>query len=67
LGLGNVTAYSQRHTFATDTLANRVPDAHVAELLGHKGSAMLHKHYAHRTARGKALRDALGRVRPATG
>jgi hypothetical protein len=35
----------------------------VAELLGHSGTAMLHRHYAHLTARAKALRDALGKVR----
>jgi integrase len=57
------TAYGFRHSFATDALANGVPDAHVAELLGHSGTAMLHKHYSHLTARAKALRDALGRVR----
>jgi integrase len=57
------TAYGFRHSFATDALANGVPDAQVAELLGHSGTAMLHKHYSHLTARAKALRDALGRVR----
>jgi integrase len=58
-----ITAYGFRHTFATDALANGVRDAQVAELLGHSGTAMLHKHYAHLTARAKALRDALSRVR----
>jgi integrase len=52
-----------RHTFATDALANGVPDAQVAALLGHSGTAMLHKHYAHLGARAKALRDALDKVR----
>jgi integrase len=60
-----VTPYGYRHTFATDALANGVPDAQVAELLGHSGTAMLHRHYAHLTTRAKALRDALGRVRSA--
>jgi integrase len=55
--------YGYRHTFATDALANGVPDAQVAELLSHSGTAMLHKHYAHLAAKSKALRDALGRVR----
>jgi integrase len=58
-----ITVYGYRHTFATDALANGVPDAQVAELLGHSGTAMLHKHYAHLTARAKALREALVRVR----
>jgi len=56
-------AYGYRHGFATDALANGVPDAQVAELLGHSGTAMLHKHYSHLTARSQVLRDALGKVR----
>lgn len=60
-----ITPYSYRHTFATDALANGVPDAQVAELLGHQGTAMLHRHYAHLTARARVMRNALDRVRPA--
>jgi integrase len=56
-------AYGYRHGFATDALANGVPDAQVAELLGHSGTTMLHKHYAHLTARSQVLKDALGKVR----
>lgn len=55
--------YGYRHAFATDALANGVPDAHVAALLGHSGTAMLHRHYAHLGARAKELRDALNKVR----
>ena len=33
------------------------------EFMGHSGTAMLHRHYAHLGARAKALREALGRVR----
>ena len=62
-GVSGVFAYGYRHTFATDALAHGVPDAHVAELLGHSGTAMLHRHYSHLTARSQALRDALGKVR----
>ena len=58
-----ITAYCLRHSFATDALANGVPDAQVAALLGHSGTATLHRHYSHLTARSQALRDALGRVR----
>lgn len=58
-----LTLYSYRHTFATDALANGVPDAHVAELLGHHGTIMLHKHYSHLLARNEALRQALAKVR----
>jgi integrase len=63
LGLGRITPYSFRHGFATDALANGVPDAHVAELLGHCGTAMLHRHYSHLTARAKTLKAALEKVR----
>ena len=62
-GVKHCIAYGYRHTFATDALANGVPDAQVAALLGHSGTAMLHKHYAHLGARAKALRDALDKVR----
>jgi integrase len=63
LGVRKVTPYGYRHSWATDALAKGVPDAHVAELLGHSGTAMLHKHYSHLTDRARALKDALGRVR----
>jgi len=62
-GVKHCIAYGFRHTFATDALANGVPDAQVAALLGHTGTAMLHKHYAHLGARARALKDALGKVR----
>lgn len=63
LGLGPVVLYGYRHGFATSALANGVPDAVVAELLGHQGVTMLHRHYAHLGARAAVLREALGRVR----
>jgi integrase len=56
-------AYGYRHTFATDALANGVPDATVAALLGHSSTAMLHKHYSHLTARADVLRKAVNQVR----
>jgi integrase len=62
-GLPGKVAYGLRHTFATDALAAGVPDAQVAELLGHSGTAMLHRHYSHLVARSRVLRDALGQVR----
>jgi integrase len=62
-GLPGKVAYGLRHTFATDALAAGVPDAQVAELLGHSGTAMLHKHYSHLTAKARVLRGALDQVR----
>jgi integrase len=58
-----VTSYAGRHTFATDLLAAGVPDAHVAELLGHVGTGMLAKHYSHLNSRARVLKESLGRVR----
>lgn len=63
LGVQGVIPYGYRHGFATDALSRGVADAVVAELLGHSGTAMLHKHSAHLTARSQALREPLGRVR----
>jgi len=56
-------AYGYRHTFATAALVKGVPDATVAALLGHSGTAMLHKHYSHLTSQAQAMREALAVVR----
>ena len=56
-------AYGYRHGFATDALAAGVPDAQVAELLGHASTAMLHKHYSHLSTKVKLLTDAVRVVR----
>jgi integrase len=57
------TAYGYRHTFATAALVKGVPDAHVAALLGHTTTAMLHKHYSHLTSQAQTLREALAKAR----
>jgi integrase/recombinase XerC len=62
-GVKHCIAYGYRHGFATDALANGVPDAQVAALLGHSGTAMLHKHYSHLGSRSKVLRTALANIR----
>ena len=54
-----VTAYGLgQHSFATSALANGVPDALVAELLGHRGTKMIHSHYSHLGQRAAALKAA---------
>jgi integrase len=62
-GVKGATAYGYRHAWATAALAKGVPDAQVAALMGHSGTAMLHRHYSHLTAQGQALREALVKVR----
>lgn len=61
----DATLYGFRHGFATQALVNGLPDAQVAALLGHCGTAMLHKHYSHLTAQAQAMREAVARVRQA--
>lgn len=57
-----------RHSFATNALAQGIPDAIVAELLGHRGTAMLQFHYSHLGSQARVLKDAVERVnRPKAG
>jgi hypothetical protein len=62
-GRNSIVPDNVRHTVATDAPTNGVLDAQVADLLGHIGTAMLHRHYAHLGAKAKALRDDLDRIR----
>lgn len=57
-----LTAYGFRHTWATRALAAGVPDTHVAAVLGHTSTAMIHKHYSHLNQDAKLLRDVVDRV-----
>lgn len=54
--LQGITAYSFRHSFATDALERGVPEAVVAELLGHSSTQMLYRHYAKLSQRVERLR-----------
>jgi integrase len=60
-----LTAYGCRHTFATDALAHGVPDTHVAALLGHGSTRMIHAHYSHINENARLLKDAAAKVRGA--
>lgn len=43
----SVTAYHFRHTFITRALLAGTPDTHVAAMVGHSNTTMIHKHYSH--------------------
>lgn len=56
--LKGVVAYSYRSSFATDALEGGVPDATVAALLGHAGTATLHRFYNRLAGRVGHLQNA---------
>jgi integrase len=56
--LEDVVPYTFRATFATDALEAGVPEASVSELLGHKDTRMLHRHYARLSKKVAHLRAA---------
>lgn len=64
LGYGHeVTAYAFRHRYVTDALVNGVPIATVAALVGHRGTAMISKHYSHLDEQHQHLRAAANLIR----
>ena len=56
--LKGVISYTLRHQYVTDALANGVPVATVAELVGHKDLKMIQSHYNHLSVKVTHLRDA---------
>jgi integrase len=62
-----VIMYGLRHSFATDMLSQAVPDAHVAALMNHKNTDMLHKHYSHLTSKHTVLKQHLDNIKPIKG
>lgn len=64
LGGKDIAAGGLRHGFATDALLAEVPIATVAELMGHKSTAMIEKHYSHLKDQKAYLKNAVKRVRP---
>lgn len=56
---GRGIMYGFRHSYATELLAEGVPDAHAAALLGHKSTTMIHKHYSHLASKAAALKAHL--------
>ncbi len=59
LKITNCTAYSYRHSFATDHLLSGVDPMTVAVLLGHKDASMVMKVYGHLIKCPEHLEDAL--------
>jgi integrase len=62
LHLAGVVAYTYRHSYATDALANGVPMASVAELMGHRDLSMLQQHYGHLSQKVLHLREAAAKA-----
>ena len=62
-----LTAYGCRHTFATDALAGGIPDTHVAALLGHGSTRMVHSHYSHIGENARLLKEQVAKVRGKAG
>jgi hypothetical protein len=55
-------AYGLQNIFAADALANGVPDAQIAALMVHSGTAMLHENYSRLTGQARVLRESFGKV-----
>jgi integrase len=60
--LKGIVAYTYRGSFATDAMATGVPDATVAQLLGHQGTETLHKFYNRLASKVDHLKDAAGKA-----
>jgi integrase len=64
LGLGgDLVAYLYRHAVATDLLESGAGVAQAAEILGHKGTEMILRHYSKLRERREHLRDRLRKAR----
>jgi integrase len=61
--LKGVVSYTARHTYCTEALANGVGVMEVAELLGHRGTAMVEAHYAHLDQKTQHMLEAAKRAR----
>ena len=60
---GDLVAYLYRHAVATDLLESGTGIAQAAEILGHKGTEMISRHYSKLRERREHLRDQLRKAR----
>lgn len=58
----SVTAYGYRHTYATRALELGLSDTHVAALLGHTSTQMIHKHYSHLSENARLLKQVADKI-----
>lgn len=65
VGLDGVTAYSYRHTYATDALQAGISLPTVAALLGHVNPTMVSRVYGHLEKRSDHLSDAVAKIKRA--
>jgi integrase len=62
LKLDGISAYSYRHSFATDALESGASIATVAALLGHSDATMVARVYGHLDKRSHYLQDAVSQI-----
>jgi integrase len=60
---GDLVAYLYRHAVCTDLLESGTGIAQAAEILGHKGTEMIMRHYSKLRERREHLRDQLKKAR----
>lgn len=57
-------AYAVRHSFATEGLKQGIDALTLAQIMGHRDTTMLAKHYAHLSRNPDYLRDTIRKLRP---
>lgn len=58
----HVTAYGYRHSYCHRALSMGIPDTHVAALMGHSSTRMIHAHYGHLTSNARLLKAQAAKI-----